>query len=157
MPELSLSSQQGAFPFAAVGVMTFTRRTKRPAPVPWTTSERVAAIQRTWASMVPQSLVVVRFVLQCQSAAQRRDPWVVCSSHEEEHPKALQWFQHALVALPNTPWICHSDDDTYVNLRVLLHDLRQIQPAVRPQKRLALPVQRPAATTPPRHHATTSL
>jgi len=87
---------------------------------------------------MPPSLVAIRFVLFCKLGTVPphvlklpHASLVLCSDHELEHPKTLHWFERALVLYPLTHWICHADDDTYVQTRVLYNELARIQPAER--------------------------
>ena len=96
---------------------------------------RQVQIHRTWGSLMPDDLVSIRFVLGCNegipSARIRKLPHaalVVCSEFEAEHPKTIEWFEKALTLFPRTPWICHADDDSYVQTRVLHTELSQIVP-----------------------------
>ena len=70
-------------------------------------------IKRMWAPMLPESQFAVRFVQRCKGS----ELPVVCVDEEAEHPKAVAWFRLALDLFPNAQWICHSDDDVYLQAR----------------------------------------
>ena len=77
-------------------------------------------IMSTWGSMLPESRLAVRFVQQCRSCNQtqhRSCARVVCVDEETEHQKAVAWFRLALDLFPRAQWICHSDDDVYLQAR----------------------------------------
>ena len=78
------------------------------------------AIMSTWGSMLPESRLAVRFVQRCRSCnqtKQRSCVQVVCVDEETEHQKAIAWFRLALDLFPRAQWICHSDDDVYLQAR----------------------------------------
>ena len=77
-------------------------------------------IMSTWGSMPPESRLAVRFVQRCRSCNQtkhRSCVKVVCVDEETEHQKAIAWFRLALDLFPRAQWICHSDDDVFVQAR----------------------------------------
>jgi len=77
-------------------------------------------IMSTWGSMLPESRLAVRFVQRCRSCnqtQQRSCARVVCVDEEAEHQKAVAWFRLALELFPRAQWICHSDDDVYLQAR----------------------------------------
>ena len=77
-------------------------------------------IMSTWGSMLPESRLAVRFVQRCRSCNQtkhRSCVKVVCVDEETEHQKAIAWFRLALDLFPRAQWICHSDDDVFVQAR----------------------------------------
>ena len=81
-------------------------------------------IMSTWGSMLPESRLAVRFVQQCRSCNQTRQrscARVVCVDEETEHQKAVAWFRLALDLFPRAQWICHSDDDVYLQARQVRH------------------------------------
>ena len=81
-------------------------------------------ILQTWATMLPESQLVIRFVQRCTQST----PSVVCVDVEDEHPKAIAWFQRALVLFPSAQWICHSDDDVYMQARQVHFELSKLTP-----------------------------
>lgn len=77
-------------------------------------------IMSTWGSMLPESRLAVRFVQRCRSCnqtKQRSCVKVVCVDEETEHQKAIAWFRLALDLFPRAQWICHSDDDVFLQAR----------------------------------------
>ena len=103
-------------PLVAIGVATMRAKLA-------TVKVRILS---TWGSLIPPA-VVLRFVVVCREGTLAESD-IVCSQHDEEHPKTIAWFRHALLTFPHTPWIAHSDDDTWVNPRVLARELRLIPP-----------------------------
>ena len=94
-------------PLVAIGVAT----------QPKSANETIRMFDTTWGGLAPQSSVAVRFLRTCNSQADQH--WLtVCTNAEQEHPKTLEWFNYALRAFPRTSWICHADDDTWLNTKV---------------------------------------
>jgi hypothetical protein len=76
-------------------------------------------------SLLPERLVVIRFLLRCISPeALAAD--IVCSSGESEISKTLSWYRHVLRKWPSTHWIGHADDDTHVQLAQVTADLARL-------------------------------
>ena len=82
-------------------------------------------IRHLWARMLPERMVAVRFVQQCHHAARTA---TVCVAEEEEHPKALAWFELALKLFPHAQWIGHCDDDVYLQVKQVHAELSQLTP-----------------------------
>ena len=108
-------------PLVAIGVVSL----HKPSAV-----KAQRQIHHTWASLMPASLVAVRFVLHCPAnrlpasvAGLPHAHRILCSPVEKEHPKTLFWFERALELFPHTPWLCHADDDSYIQTRVLFAEL----------------------------------
>ena len=88
-------------------------------------------IMSTWGSMLPDSRLAVRFVQRCRSCNQtkhRSCVKVVCVDEETEHQKAIAWFRLALDLFPRAQWICHSDDDVFVQARQVYAELSSLRP-----------------------------
>ena len=118
-------------PLVAIGVVSMVGRQK--------SQQSQHQIWRTWASSLPDHLVAVRFVLHAKAPynSSAHVPWhpqpgmITWSDYEDEHRKTIDWFAKALGLFPNTPWISHADDDTYVNTHVLYHELSRILPPIK--------------------------
>lgn len=120
-------------PLVAIGVVTMLPskrdlRGQEDAALGAALNPRAEAIRASWATMMPQHRVAVRFVIRCDKPELELIPMVWCSRSQLEHPKTIEWFAHALREYPNTPWISHADDDAWVNTRVLYHELIRIPP-----------------------------
>lgn len=94
-------------------------------------------IMSMWASMLPESRLAVRFVQRCKSCnqtQQRSCARVVCVGEEVEHPKAVAWFRLALGLFPRAQWICHSDDDVYLQARQVRYPASSPNPCCVPNR-----------------------
>ena len=84
-------------------------------------------ILSTWASLLPDAAVGVRFVRECSGSrsATRR---FVCVDQCARDPKAIAWLRLAPSLFPRARWIGKVDDDAYVQTVQVHSDLSQLEP-----------------------------
>ena len=128
-----------ASPLIALGVLSGTSAGRDATAQRF--KQRRDLVRSTWMQLVQtggmaRSGIAVRFVLRCgglpATSPVRSEADVLCADDISASESRMRgpilalhwWLQHALVAYPNTPFLCKSDDDVFLYMADIAAHLR---------------------------------